>query len=97
VTAHGKWNVTIKTPVGLRSGVLDLKVDGQALTGTLSDGEHFAAITDGRVDGNRLKWCAKLTKPMRMTFKFSAIVEGDHIDGAAKHLLVTAPFKGTRA
>jgi hypothetical protein len=94
---QGKWNITIKTPVGDKSGVLELKTEGTRLTGSLSDAEHFAAISDGTVEGNRLSWSAKITKPMRMSFKFTATVEADRISGAAKHLLGKATFTGTRA
>jgi hypothetical protein len=94
---QGKWNITIKTPLGDKSGVLDLKIDGAELTGSLSDAEHFAAISGGRVQGNQLSWSAKITKPMRMSFKFTATVEADRITGVAKHLLGRATFTGTRA
>ena len=94
---QGKWNITIKTPMGDKSGVLDLKTEGTTLTGSLSDAEHFAAISDGKVEGNKLSWSAKITKPMRMSFKFTATVEADRISGAAKHLLGKATFMGTRA
>ena len=33
---QGKWNITIKTPMGDKSGVLELKAEGTALTGSLS-------------------------------------------------------------
>jgi hypothetical protein len=94
---QGKWNITIKTPMGDKSGVLDLKTEGTMLTGSLSDAEHYAAISDGKVEGNKLSWSAKITKPMRMSFKFTATVEADRISGAAKHLLGKATFTGTRA
>jgi hypothetical protein len=94
---QGKWNITIKTPMGDKSGVLDLKTEGTMLTGSLSDAEHYAAISDGMVEGNKLSWSAKITKPMRMSFKFTATVEADRISGAAKHLLGKATFTGTRA
>jgi hypothetical protein len=94
---QGKWNITIKTPMGDKSGVLDLKSDGTVLTGSLSSDEYQAAISDGKVDGNKLSWSAKITKPMRMSFKFTATVEADRISGAAKHLLGKATFTGTRA
>jgi hypothetical protein len=77
--------------------VLDLKTEGSTLTGSLSDAEHFAAISDGKVEGNKLSWSAKITKPMRMSFKFTATVEADRISGAAKHLLGKATFAGRRA
>jgi len=93
---QGKWHITIKTPMGDKSGVLDLTVSGKTLTGSLSDAEHHVAISDGRVEGNKLSWKAKITKPMRLSFKFSAIVEHDRISGDARHLLGSATFSGTR-
>jgi hypothetical protein len=95
--AHGKWNVTIETPIGTRSGVLDLKVEGGKLTGSLSDGEHHVLISDGKIEGNRLSWSAKLEKPMRLTFKFSAVVDADRISGSARNLLGSATFTGVRS
>ena len=95
--AHGKWNVEIKTPIGDRSGVLDLRVDGGKVTGSLSDGEHHVQISDGKVVGNQLSWSAKLEKPMRLTFKFSAVVDGERISGTARNLLGSATFTGVRA
>jgi hypothetical protein len=93
----GKWNITLKTPMGDKSGVLELKTEGTELTGSLSDDEHFAAISDGKVNGNQLSWSVKITKPMRLKFKFTATVDADRISGAAKHLLGNATFTGTRA
>jgi hypothetical protein len=94
---QGKWNITLKTPMGDKSGVLELNEQGTQLTGSLSDGEHYAAITDGKIAGNQLSWSAKITKPMKMNFKFTATVDADRISGDAKHLLGKATFTGTRA
>jgi hypothetical protein len=93
---QGKWKITINTPMGERSGVLELLVNGATLSGSLSDGDHHVAISDGKIEGNQLSWQAKITKPMRLSFKFSAIVEQDRISGAARHMLGTATFSGTR-
>lgn len=95
--AQGRWKVRIDTPVGEKTGILELKVDGDRLSGTLSDGEHHAEISEGRVRGSELSWSAKLQKPMRLTFKFTAVVEEDRISGAARHLLGSATFSGVRA
>jgi hypothetical protein len=93
---QGKWNITINTPMGERAAVLELLVEGKALSGSLSDAEHHVAISDGKIEGNRLSWQAKITKPMRLSFKFTAIVEEDRISGAARHMLGSATFSGTR-
>jgi hypothetical protein len=93
---QGKWQVTINTPMGERSGVLELQVNGRTLTGSLSDGDHHVAISHGKIEGNELSWQAKITKPMRLSFKFTATVDADRISGAARHMLGTATFSGRR-
>jgi hypothetical protein len=93
---QGKWKITINTPMGEKSGVLELLVSGQTLTGSLSGADHHVAISDGKIEGNKLSWQAKITKPMRLNFKFTAVVDQDRISGAARHLLGTATFSGTR-
>jgi hypothetical protein len=93
---QGKWQITIKTPMGDKSGMLDLKVEGTTLTGSLSDDSHHIPISDGRIAGNELSWSAKITKPMRMNFKFTATVDNDRISGVARHALGKGTFSGTR-
>ena len=93
---QGKWQITINTPMGEKSGVLELLVNGKTLTGSLSDADHHVAISNGKIEGNKLSWQAKITKPMHLNFKFSAIVDEDRISGAARHMLGTATFRGTR-
>jgi len=93
---QGKWHITINTPMGDKSGVLELKAVGTALTGSLSDDSYHIAITDGKIAGNQLSWSAKITKPMRMNFKFTATVDADRISGTAKYALGKATFRGTR-
>ena len=93
---QGKWQITINTPMGEKSGVLELQVSGKTLTGSLSDADHHVAISNGKIEGNKLSWHAKITKPMHLNFKFTAIVDEDRISGAARHLLGSATFSGTR-
>ena len=93
---QGKWNITINTPMGERSGVLELIVSGNTLTGSLSDADHHVAISHGKIEGKELSWQAMITKPMRLSFKFTAIVDEDRISGSARHMLGTATFSGTR-
>lgn len=95
--AQGRWKLTIDTPMGERTGILELKVEGDRLWGSLSDGEHHAEISEGRIHGRELTWSAKIHKPMRLTFKFTAVLDNDRISGAARHLLGSATFTGVRA
>lgn len=93
---QGRWNITIATPMGDKSGVLELCVDGNTVTGSLSDADYHVDISDGKIAGNTVSWRAKITKPMRLSFKFTAVVEENRISGAARHMLGSAPFTGTR-
>jgi hypothetical protein len=93
---QGKWQITINTPMGEKSGVLELQVSSKTLTGSLSDADHHVAISNGKIEGNKLSWQAKITKPMHLNFKFTATVDEDRISGAARHMLGTATFRGTR-
>ena len=93
---QGKWTITINTPMGEKSGVLEWLVSGKTLTGSLSDADHHVAITDGKIEGDKLSWQAKISRPMRLSFKFTATVDADRISGTARHLLGSATFRGTR-
>jgi hypothetical protein len=95
--AAGIWQVTIETPAGNRTGRLQLETDGRVLTGFMSDGERHMPIADGRIDGDELHWTAKISKPLTLSLKFTATIDGDRISGIAKHFLGKARFTGTRA
>jgi hypothetical protein len=97
MTVQGKWNITVKTPLGDKQGVLELRVDGAKLSGKISNPDYEVDFSDGRIMGNQLEWSAKIDKPMRVTLRFTAIVDADRIEGKAKHMLGSATFSGTRA
>ena len=95
-SVRGKWNIIIKTPLGDKPGILDLETDGTSLSGTLTDADNTSIIADGKVDGMKLQWTSKLSKPMPMSLTFTAAVDGNRISGAARHMLGSAAFRGTR-
>ncbi|HXY95266.1 MAG TPA: hypothetical protein VEP49_22600 [Acidimicrobiia bacterium] len=100
MSADGKWEISMNTPMGAQSGTLDLKEDGSTLTGTMSAAAapEPMEITDGTVDGDSLTWKAALTQPMPITLEFSATVDGDKISGDVKlGAFGNATFEGTRA
>ncbi len=47
----GKWNVSVETPGGNRDSVLDMKVDGKKVTGTLASEMGETPIAGEYVDG----------------------------------------------
>lgn len=98
MSAAGSWNITTKSPMGSQEGTLNLDVDGDRLTGTMSAAQGSMELQDGRIDGNDLSWSAKMTSPMPMTLEFRASVDGDTISGTVKlGAFGKATFEGRRA
>ena len=98
MSATGKWDVTMNTPMGAQKGVLDIAVDGDQLTGTMSGAQGKLELTDGKADGNKLSWKASMTQPMPMTLEFDATVDGDAISGNVKlGAFGTSTFSGSRS
>lgn len=80
----GKWNLTIKTPMGDQTGVLTLKQDGDALTGEMSGPAGTTPIENGKVEGEKLIWHAKVTSPMPLTLEFEGLEENGMLAGNVK-------------
>lgn len=98
MAADGKWNVTIKTPMGAQEGVLTLATDGGALTGNMTGAMGAIDIHDGAADGDNVSWKANITTPMPMTLEFSGAVTGDAIAGTVKlGAFGESTFEGARA
>lgn len=97
MSASGKWDVTMNTPMGAQKGTLDLNIDGDTLTGTMTGAQGALQLDNGKADGNDLSWTANMTQPMPMTLEFSATVDGDAISGSVKlGAFGTASFSGSR-
>jgi hypothetical protein len=100
MSADGKWEVSMSTPMGAQAATLDLEENGGTLTGTMSAAmaPDVIEVTDGTVDGNNLAWKAALTQPMPITLEFTATVDGDSISGNVKlGTFGDAAFEGKRA
>lgn len=98
MSADGTWNTTMQTPMGPQQGTLELKTDGNVLTGKLSGSQGEIEIKEGTVDGDSLAWKADITTPMAMTLEFTATVDGDEISGNVKlGAFGNASLTGTRA
>ena len=98
MAVDGKWNIVIKTPMGDQNGELTLKQDGDALTGSMSGSSGSGDIENGKVEGEKLSWHAKVTSPMPITLEFEGTIEGDGISGNVKlGAFGTSTFSGTAA
>lgn len=98
MSVDGKWSLTVKSPMGAQKSDMDLKSDGNTLTGSSSGAGGSQQITDGKVDGNNVFWKAAISTPMPMTLEFSGTVSGDSMSGNVKAgNFGSFPFEGTRA
>jgi hypothetical protein len=80
----GVWDVAIKTPIGslaIEYAFADL--DG-GLTGTATGRGEAVHLRDIVVDGRRVRWSQKVTKPMRLNLDFDVVVDGDRLSGHSR-------------
>ena len=91
MAVDGKWNITVKSE-------LNLKTDGDKLTGTASGAQGSNEIANGKVDGDNVSWSADIKQPFPMTLEFAGKVDGDAISGNVKAgSFGSFPFTGNRA
>ncbi len=97
MTADGKWEIVINSPMGAVKAKLDLKTDGGTLTGTQEAAQGSGPVENGKVDGDTVSWSAKISSPMPMTLDFSGAVDGDKLAGSVKAgSFGNFPFSGNR-
>ena len=98
MSADGTWDIKMDTPMGSQAGQLELKTDGNTVTGAMTSAMGSIDITDGTVNGDSLTWKASMAQPMPMTLEFTATVDGDNISGnVVLGTFGNAAFAGTRA
>ena len=84
MAVDGKYDIVVKSPMGDQPSTLELKAEGNTLTGTQSAQGRSQPITDGTVDGNNVSWKNAITTPFPMTLEFAGAVDGDAIAGTVK-------------
>lgn len=93
----GKWEMTINSPMGAATGTLDLASNGDVLTGMQQGDQGSAPVENGKIDGNKLTWTAKITVPMAMTLAFTGTLDGDKLSGSVKAgMFGSFPFTANR-
>ena len=94
----GIWNISIQEPTGEKKATLTVAASAHSFTGNLSDNGQTLQITDGKIEGDTLTWSMRLTKPIPLTLKVLAKVDGSSMSGAVTAgMLGSFPLKGTRA
>jgi len=94
----GSWNVTIATPLGKQSIVLDLNEKDGVVKGVAKGDAETTPLIDPVLDGDRLLWGQTITKPMKLKLIFDVTFRGDALSGTAQAgLLPSSKVTGYRA
>jgi carbon-monoxide dehydrogenase large subunit len=79
----GAWKMVIASPAGPQEMTGHFETADGVLKGRL-DSDQGSQDFAGTVEGNRLKWEMKVTKPMPLTLKYDLEIAGDKLTGKVK-------------
>ncbi|SFX80144.1 hypothetical protein SAMN04487866_1277 [Thermoactinomyces sp. DSM 45891] len=79
----GKWETEIASPMGKFPVSVEFTSQDGQLVGNAQQGEDTFTFHPS-VDGDKLKWSMKITKPMSINLNFVVSVDGDNMKGEAK-------------
>ncbi len=98
MSVAGVWNITIATPIGKQSVVLELTETDGVVAGLARGDAENTPLIDPVLDGNRLTWAQSITRPMRLNLTFDVTIDGDTLSGTSKAgRLPTSKVTGRRA
>jgi hypothetical protein len=83
-TVAGIWDLTIATPIGKITAVIELCDDEGVLTGTARGAGEEVGLDGLALTGDRLTWKQAVTRPMRLNLSFDVTVTGDTLAGASR-------------
>ncbi|ASW55704.1 hypothetical protein [Plantactinospora sp. KBS50] len=82
MSVAGTWQLIIDSPMGKQEGEVVLHVDGDTVTGPLTNKtmNQQSEIFDGHVDGDTASWKIEMSL-VKVTLTFNVTVEGDTMTG----------------
>lgn len=93
----GQWDCVMKTPLGAHQISLSVASEGQSFTGQAESEFGPLTILGGRIEGNHLKWSARIQIPVEIGLEFDVIVDDDTLAGEAKSMMFGSfPVNGKR-
>ncbi|MBK1783735.1 hypothetical protein [Prauserella cavernicola] len=97
MSVEGLWDLSLSTPIGTLSAVLELRREHGVLTGTARCAGEEVALRDVALDGDRLTWTQSISRPLRLNLAFAVTVHGDTLSGTSKAgRLPASKVTGTR-
>jgi len=93
----GNWKLTMETPFGVQTPLLQIKQESHSCSGTLTGNTGSTALEQLKVEGSSVSFTAKVATPMgSFPVSFSASVEGDKMTGVYETLAGKTDFTGVR-
>lgn len=96
----GKWDVTVHTYIGDQFSLHEFSVDGDTLTGTVTDkgNGNSAPLLEGKVEGNKFSYKFTLKIPIgEMEFQFEgALLEDGTLKGTSSNAMGSFDFDAVR-
>jgi hypothetical protein len=93
----GTWNISISTPIGRQSAVLELTENDDVVVGFAKNDAETIPLINPVLHVTRLTWQLSITRPMRLNLTFDVTIDGDTLTGTSKAgILPTSRVTGTR-
>lgn len=97
MSVAGSWKLTMDTPFGVQTPLLEIKQDGDSHSGTLTGTAGSTALEGLKIDGAAVSFTAKVSTPMgSFPVSFSATVDGDNMKGVYETMMGKTEFTGIR-
>lgn len=82
---QGKYVGTVKTPFGMKSGSVSLRVNGENLSGTIEALGKVNTFTNGKVVGDKFTFTGTLQVMFsKIDYKADGVVEGNTLKAIVK-------------
>jgi imidazolonepropionase-like amidohydrolase len=98
VSAAGVWTLSVNSPQGAMTITLNLRQEGNVVTGDATSPFGTAQVTDGQITGNELRFGYMVTiQGQQVPVTARGIIEGNSIRGTMSVTGQDVEFSGTRA
>ena len=96
---NGTWNIVLHTYMGDMRSILNATVEGDTLTGTVTDASNgaVAPVDNGKVDGEKFSYQVTIkTAVGEMTNTLAGELVGDMLKGKSSNAMGEFEFDATR-
>ncbi len=93
----GTWNVSISTPIGRQSAVLELTENDGVVVGVAKNDAETLPLINPVLYGTRLTWQLSITRPIHLNLTFNVTIDGNTLtDTSRARILPPSRVTGTR-